>query len=86
MNILINKESTFTANETTYFEFDATIENRNVAVMIVSGKSNYVNVRVKNASHKVWKGMGKDFATIDEAVSNYKDGKIKAIIQSASQA
>lgn len=84
MNILINNQSVSESNGTTYFSFDAAIENKSVAIMIVSGKSNYVNIRVKNASHKAWKGTGKDFATINEAVNNYKDGKIKAIILAAS--
>lgn len=49
--------------------------------MVVSGKVNYVNVTVKNASHRAFRGLGKDFENFDQAIGNYKDSKIKAMIE-----
>jgi len=43
----------------------------------------YVRVIVSNSSHRAWGKMGKQFDTKEQAVSNYKTGSIKAMIEHA---
>jgi hypothetical protein len=37
----------------------------------------------KNAAHECWRGMGRQFRTITEALAGYRSGEMKAIIQAA---
>lgn len=83
MNIQLIDSSTYTSNSTTYNAYNLKSDDVTAMVMIVSGKSNYVNVTVKNASHKAYRGMGKDFKDINQAVANYKSPRIKAMIKQA---
>jgi|JI10StandDraft_1071094.scaffolds.fasta_scaffold320451_2 hypothetical protein len=83
MNVLIASASTTNANGSTYKSFELTCENKSAIVMVVSGKINYVNVVVTNAMHRAFRGLGKDFATFEAAIENYKDSKIKAMIEAA---
>lgn len=39
-----------------------------------------VQVIVDNASHRAFRGMGKTFTTFEDALSNYKSPKLKAMI------
>lgn len=83
MNILIASSGTTTANGSIYKSFELNCENKSVLVLVVSGKSNYVNVTVNNAMHRAFRGIGKNFATFEAALENYKDSKIKAMIEAA---
>jgi CRISPR/Cas system endoribonuclease Cas6 (RAMP superfamily) len=47
---------------------------------------NRINVCVLNATHRVFRGMGKFFYSIEEAKSAYKSGSMKAILDSAQAA
>lgn len=42
-----------------------------------------VQVIVENSAHKVWRGMGKMFATTEKALASYKTDAIKAMISHA---
>lgn len=42
-----------------------------------------IQVVCQNASHRVWKKSGKHFATIQDAIDNYRSGEMKEIIQAA---
>lgn len=69
--------------------FTAIADNKEVSFSTFkSSKSDYsyVNVIYKNASHKAYRGTGKDFNDLDEALENYKDSKIRACIQAAKDA
>jgi hypothetical protein len=44
-----------------------------------------VQVIVQNASHRVWRGMGKRFPTIEAAVANYRTPEIRALIRAAAE-
>lgn len=83
MNILISSVNTFEANNSIYKSMEMTCENKSVLVLVVSGKFNYVNVTVNNAMHRAFRGIGKDFETFEQALANYKDAKIKAMIEAA---
>jgi short-subunit dehydrogenase len=69
--------------EKDYISFDITNDNKNVFI-IQRTNNTQINVIVNNASHKVGRGLGKTFNSIEEAVNNYKCPKIKSIIQSIS--
>jgi DNA-binding protein H-NS len=42
-----------------------------------------ISVVCKNASHKVWGGIGKQYRNIFEAVNGYKSESMKAMIRAA---
>lgn len=81
MDILINEKSTLSINGITFNNYSLNCEGKESLIVVASGKLNYINVIILNAAHKAWKGNGKFFSTIDAAMANYKDVKIKAMIQ-----
>ena len=81
--MLITSNNIETIRGYTYKTFEAVYNNKTVSVMQVTGNSNYVVVMYKNAAHKAYRGMGKQFSTIQEALNNYKDASIKAIIEAS---
>lgn len=85
MTIQLSNIEKFKSGGSTYNYFVGICENRKVTITIVTGQSNYVNVAVHNASHRAWRGLGKDFSTLEAAVDNYKDEKIKAIINAVKE-
>lgn len=46
----------------------------------------YVQVCSQNASHKVWRGMGKRFDNLQAALAGYKSSAMRAMIQAATEA
>lgn len=45
----------------------------------------HVRVMVHNASNRVWKGLGKQFPTVEQACANYKNATIRALIVEAAR-
>jgi hypothetical protein len=45
----------------------------------------YVQVCVHNASNRVWRGMGKRFATVEAAIANYKTAAVRSMIEEAAR-
>ncbi len=82
MTIQITDSSTSTSNGTTYTTYVLATEKKSIYLMIVTGARPYVNVVVNNASHQAYRGMGKEFATLQAAEANYKCPQIKAMIRS----
>lgn len=41
-------------------------------------------VCAKNASHKVWRGFGRRFETVAQALAAYKSGEMQAMIRAAA--
>ena len=80
MDIAIFKNETETANNSTYNYNTVQVETRTIDITVVTGRFNYINVTVNNAMQRAWKGLGKRFETIAEALENYKDPKIKAAL------
>lgn len=70
-------ESSKAAN-VTYFR--AQCGNRSAHVAIYKHGIQVVN---ENAAHRVWRGSGRLFRTVDEALAGFKTGEMKAIIQAA---
>lgn len=63
-----------------YKYFTILAGNKEVAVTKFDGKTSYVNVIVKNAAHRAFKGTGKDFKTVEAAIASYKDQTIKSML------
>lgn len=53
--------------------------------VFVCVKPRGIQVIVQNDAHRVWRGMGKEFPSVEAACANYKTGAIKAMIQHANQ-
>lgn len=85
MQTLVISSESFTVNQSTYFNVELEAGKQAVNVMIVTGAFNYLNVQVKNAMHRVWKGGGKQFNTSAAAIENYKSAEIKAAIKAAAE-
>jgi hypothetical protein len=43
-----------------------------------------VTVICQNSMHRAWRGMGRDFGTVFEAMAAYKSAAMKSIIQAAA--
>ena len=83
MNIQFLLNDTTLENGNKYRLFDISCDSKRATIVAVSGKQNYVNVVVNNASHRAFKGLGNIFSTFEKAVEKYSDPKIKAIINAA---
>ena len=57
-----------------------------VTVGFVTGPRVYVAVCVLNASHRVWRGLGREFSSIADALGAYKSSEVKSIIEAARDA
>ena len=44
-------------------------------------KHGFIDVCVQNASHRVWRGMGRTFRSFAEAIDAYKSPEVKAMIR-----
>ena len=62
-------------NETIYTNYNINIGKTIFNVLVVTGKSNYINIcRVSN---NVFGSLGKQFKNFDEAVKNYSNPTMK---------
>jgi ribosomal protein L31 len=64
-----------------YTSFEVSVENVNICIC---KSKDSVQVVIKNASHNAYKGMGKFFNNMNEAIENYKNKKIIAALQFAA--
>ena len=64
-----------------YFIAEMTAGKHAACVVI---KDRGVQVVVKNASNRAWRGMGREFRSLDEALTRYKTADIRAMIQTAA--
>ena len=74
MNIIIKSDST---SEHGRRSLEFIIGKKEIYVSVLK---NEVNVLVKNASHKAYRGMGKFFTSFDDAINNYKSVEVKRAI------
>jgi hypothetical protein len=79
MNIFIQEQ----ARTEHGFYFTATAGKTS---MFIAVHDHGLNVTALNASHKAWRGAGKMFRNVAEAVSSYKRAESKAIIKAACEA
>lgn len=76
MDIIITRTNT----EGNYKSAEMTAGKKSAFVMI-NIKTNEVNVICKNAAHKAWKGCGRWFDSIQDAVDGYKSTAMKEMIK-----
>lgn len=63
-----------------YTDLTILVETKLINIMKAPG---YFNIRVNNAMQRVFRGLGKDFPTLEAMLENYKDARIKTAIQAA---
>lgn len=80
MNIQILETRTFSNEFANYSTTVFECEKVKCTVTRAQGHYNYINVTVHNAMHRAFRGLGKDFKTIEEALTHYKSEKIKSIL------
>lgn len=83
MTTQIISDDVKTMDGITYRTIDLATEKQSLTLMVVSGRSSYVQVFVNNASHQAWRGMGKRFDSLDLAIANYKSSAVKAMLSYA---
>jgi hypothetical protein len=81
MAIQIIESSSFPTAVGIYNSVRLQCDGLECTILKVTGRMNYVNVIIHNASHKAYRGNGKDFASIEEAKAHYKSPKIKAMLE-----
>ena len=84
MNVLITQQLARTYDNIGRCTFVTAECGKHRATVLVA--PNYINVSVQNAAHRAWKGMGKTFATVEQALANYRSAPIRAIIEAARDA
>lgn len=67
---------------TKFFE----ITCRKVSAFVAIEKDGRINVCAYNNSHRVWRGAGKMFRSVAEAMASYKSAEMRAIIETAAAA
>jgi hypothetical protein len=84
MNVQILETHSFVAEVGLYETICFDCEGQKVTVTNFTGKhSSKVNVTVHNATQKAFRGLGKDFDTIEKALEHYKSNKIRAALNTA---
>ena len=83
MTIQVNEVLNQIACGNAYTYVEMTCEKHSALVVVARGSSNYIRVIVQNASNRVWRGHGKQFGTVAEAVANYKTSAIQSMIEHA---
>jgi hypothetical protein len=85
MTIQINKvtRNSYERLGNSYTQVELESGKHSVVVVVCRGNQNYIGVVVQNAANRAWRGMGKEFATEQDAVNNYKTPAIKAMIAEA---
>ena len=76
MNIQIISQDT--DGERTYYKFQG---KRNEVEIITNAKLGYINVNYKNATHKAYRGPGKVFWSMYEAMNAYKSSEMKSFFR-----
>lgn len=87
MQVQITEKLSNVEGNYAYSVFAAEAGNTKATVSIVENSVNvalnYCGVIVDNAAHKVWRGPGRQFSSIDAAILHYRSGEVKAILECA---
>ena len=86
MNIIIKKttEQKALGNDYRYVEMASGKHEATVGVCRCNGELQHVTVIVHNAANRAWRGLGKRFNTVAEALAKYKTPEIRAMIEHAA--
>ena len=52
-------------------------------ITVCRGDFGYIGVCVHNAANRAWRGLGKQFPTVEAALANYKTPAIRSMIEEA---
>lgn len=83
MMIQIVSDETRTNEYATHRSITLATEKVEIFVDVMTGSKygDEVRVIVKNASHRVWRGAGKRFDTMDEAIANYRSAAVRSMLE-----
>jgi hypothetical protein len=82
-NIKMKTSTQHYSNLGRYFYFEGSQGKHSVCITIADHE---VRVIVHNASNRTWRGMGKTYRTLNDAISAYKTPSIVALIIAAGEA
>ena len=83
MDTIIIKEKTETYKHLGFHYFAELICGKHALTISVCNQQIWVCL-TSNASHRVWKGMGKRFVSLDLALAAYKTAAVRSMIQTAA--
>lgn len=83
INITNTTRRSFNGND--HFAAEMVCGKHAASIWVCRGVDAHVRVIVKNASHRCWKGLGKRFATVAEAVAAYKTDAVRRMIETACE-
>lgn len=86
MNVSITEIERKTMYGSDYVFVSLHTDRHAASVIIAKGHANYVQVTVKNASHRAYRGAGKRFLTVEAAIASYKTKAIRSMIEAAADA
>tara|TARA_R110002167_G_scaffold110087_2_gene280318 strand:- start:416 stop:664 length:249 start_codon:yes stop_codon:yes gene_type:complete len=75
--MIISNTNTNKASGSIYSGLTITSDKTKYSFLKVSGVNNYVTIKNNNSP---WKTLGKQFNSFDDAQTNYKNPKLKAMI------
>ena len=81
MMIQVTSETSQTIGDTEYCYTELSTDKKSILVTVAKGSDAHVRVVVQNAAHRVWRGAGKRFATLADAIANYKSDDVKAMLE-----
>lgn len=85
MMINVTEVSRCNSHGTDYVFVTMEAGKHEACVIVASGMSPHVNVTVKNAAQRCWKGLGRRFSDAASAVAAYKTDAIRRMIETACE-
>lgn len=87
--VSITKFDDFDENNRLYKTYTIGDGTKNIRVLYCcngnEGATDYVNVKVNNAMQKVWRGMGVEFESFEQALGHYKSTRVKQALELTKQ-
>lgn len=76
-------DTLITKKDTTQYATSMEVSCGKKTAFVSFNNCGWVTVCCYNAAHRVWRGAGKTFRSIEEAFDGYKTGEMKAILWAA---
>jgi hypothetical protein len=83
--ILVTRTETIESQQGDYFTVELTDGKRALSVVFSPSPYNPIHVLVLNASHKAYRGTGRQFQTVAAAIAGYKTEGVQAMIRHAAE-
>lgn len=80
MDVQVTRDETTTYPKqgNTMRSISVNVNGLGIIVLLCSGSQNYCAVVVQNASHRAWRGLGKEYPSLAEAQGKYKCKRVLA--------